>query len=248
MKSKTIVIIFLSLITAVLVAYIVLSMLSPIRAIKLVNENYPDTILTERVSDELLKIEKKEAFLRARLKMAKADSVCLSINLVDSLVIMEIQGVKLLETKILKIQTSKIFTRFKKQAFFDYFSSPFVIDSDYSTIPKEFFNIKYAPEDTLAAQAPKTIPDSTLNYPVCFTLYLDRDIMVDIRQTDTLKTEKFREYKNYLHNEKIRKMWSHLYKFKVPPYDPWIRIEIPHNDARSIYKALPHHAQVAIIM
>jgi len=223
-------------------------MLSPIRAIKLVNENYPDTTLNEGVSEELLKFEKKEAFLRARLKMAKADSACLSINLMDSIVIMEIQGVKLLETKILKIQSSKIFTRFNRQAFFNYFSTPFVIDTDYCTIPKEFFNIKYAPEDTIAAQAPKTIPDSTLNYPVYFNLYLDRGLMVDVRQSDTLRTEKFREYRKHLRNEEIGKMWSSLIKFEVPLYDPWIRIEIPHNDARSIYKALPRHAQVAIIM
>jgi hypothetical protein len=248
MKSKIVVVVILGLIGVIMGTFIVLSMLSPIRAIKLVNENYPDTTLVEAVSPEQLKLEKEEAFLRARLKMSDADSACLSINLMDSLIIMEIQGVKLLEAKIQTIRTSKIFPRFKKEAYFDYFSTPFIIDHDYSTIPKEAFIIKYAPEDTIAAQVPKTMPDTTLKAPVYFNFYLDRDQMVDIRQTDTLRTEKFREYDKHLRNEKISKMWRHLYKFEVPPYEPWIRIEISAKDARSIYKALPHHAQVAIIM
>jgi len=170
------------------------------------------------------------------------------VNLFDSTIIMEIQGVKLLETRIQKIQSSKIFTRYKKEAFYEYFSTPFVIDSDYCTIPKEFFNIKIAPEDTIAAQAPKTMPDTTLKSPVYFTLYLDRGLMIDIRQTDTLRPEIFKDYDRYLRDKKISKMWDYLSKFEVPPYDPWISIEIPHSDARSIYKALPKHAQVAVIL
>jgi hypothetical protein len=248
MKSKVVIIVMLSLLVSISVTFIVLSTMSPIRAIKLVNENYPDTSFVVDISPDQLKLEKEEIYLRARLKMAEADSACLSINLVDSIIVMEIQGVKLIETKIQKIYSSKIFPRYKKQAFYEYFSTPFVIDSDYCTIPKEFFNIKYAPEDTIAAQAPKTMPDTTIQDPVYFTLYLDRGLMVDIRQTDTIRPEIYKDYNRYLRNEKISRMWSHLYKFEVPPYDPWIRIEIPHKDARSIFKALPHHAQVSIIM
>jgi hypothetical protein len=248
MKSKTVIIIVSFFLMALILTFIVLSAMSPLRAIKLVNENYPDTIIIKEISQEQLNLEKRETFMRARLKMAEADSACLSINLADSLIIMEIQGVKLLETKILNIQSSKIFSRYKKLAFYEYFSTPFVIDSDYSTIPKEFFNIKYAPEDTIAAQAPKTMPDTTIKDPVYFTFYLDRDLMVDIRQTDTLRPEIYKDYDRHLRNDKISRMWSHLYKLQVPPYEPWIRIEIPHKDARSIYKALPKHAQVAVIM
>jgi hypothetical protein len=248
MKSKIVIIIVLGLIIVVMGIFMVLAILSPIRTIRLVNENYPDTTYVAETSAEQLKLEKVEAFLRARLKMAEADSACLSINLLDSTVIMEIQGVKLLETKIKKIRTSKIFPRFKRQAYFEYFSKPFVIDSDYCSIPKEIFNIKYAPEDTIAAQAPKTIPDTTIKTPVYVNFYLDRNLMLDVRQLDTIKNETYREYDKHIRFEKIGRMWSSLYKLEVPPYDPWIRLEIPAKDARSIYKALPHHAQVAIIM
>jgi hypothetical protein len=248
MKIKGVIIIIIFLVMAIAGIFVVLSAMSPIRAIKLVNANYPDTILAQDISEEQLKLEKMEMFYRARLKMAQGDSACLSVNLFDSTIIMEIQGVKLLETRIQKIQSSKIFTRYKKEAFYEYFSTPFVIDSDYCTIPKEFFNIKIAPEDTIAAQAPKTMPDTTLKSPVYFTLYLDRGLMIDIRQTDTLRPEIFKDYDRYLRDKKISKMWDYLSKFEVPPYDPWISIEIPHSDARSIYKALPKHAQVAVIL
>ena len=248
MKSKVVIIVVVSLVIIISGVFLVLTAMSPIRHIKLVNENYPDTILVEDITAEHLKLEKEEIFYRARLKMAEADSACLSINLVDSVVIMEIQGVKLLEAKIRAFSSSKVFSRYKKEAFTEYFTTPFVIDSDYCTIPKEFFNIKYAPEDTIAAQAPKTMPDTTLKDPVYFTLYLDRGLMIDIRQTDTLHPEIYKDYDRYLSDKKIGKMWDYLYKFEVPAYDPWIRIEIPHSDARSIYKALPHHAQVSVIL
>ena len=248
MVNKVLIIVILSLLVVISVTFIVLSALSPIRAIRLVNQNYFDTTIVENISAEQLILKKKELFYRARLKMAETDSVCLSINLVDSIITMEIQGVKLLETKILKIKSSKIFTRYKKQAFYEYFTMPFAIDSDYCTIPKEFFNIKYAPKDTIAAQAPKTMPDTTIKDPVYFTLYLDRDLMLDIRQADTLRPEAYKDYKRHLRNEKIASMWNYLFRFKVPPYNAWIRIEIPHEDARSIYKALPRHAKVAVII
>jgi hypothetical protein len=248
MKSKVVIFVILGLLISISAIFVVLATMAPIRSIKLVNQNYPDSSLIENVSKEQLKLEKEEIYYKARLKMAEADSACLSINLIDSIITMEIQGVRLLETKIQKIESTKIFPRYKKQAFFEYFSTPFVIDSDYCTIPKEFFNIKYAPEDTIAAQAPKTMPDTTLKDPVYFTLYLDRGLMVDIRQTDTLRPEIYKDYDRHLRDEKLSKMWDYLFKFEVPTYDPWIRIEIPHSDARSIYKALPHHAQVAIIL
>lgn len=248
MKNKIIIIVIFSLLAAISATFVVLSALSPLQAIKLVNENSQDTSKVEYVSPEQLRLEKEEIYYRARLKMAEADSACLSINLMDSIVIMEIQGVKLLEAKIIKMRSSKIFTRYKKQAFYECFSAPFVIDSDYCTIPKEFFNIKYAPEDTIAAQAPKTMPDTTIKDPVYFTLYLDRDLRVDIRQADTLRPEIYKDYDKHIRNEKIDRMWSHLFKFQVPPYYPWIIIELPHSDARSIYKALPKHAQVSVIL
>ncbi len=248
MKNKILIIILSSLILILIVTFIVLSAMAPIRAVRLVNENYPDSGMTEKYSSGQIYLMKKEAFLKARLKMAEADSACLSINLLDSIIIVEIQGVKLLETKIQKSWTSKIYSRFSKQAFYDCFAAPFVIDSDYCTIPKEFFNIKYAPEDTIAAQAPKTMPDTTIKDPVYFTLYLDRGLMIDIRQSDTLRPEIYKVYNQHLRDQKIKKMWSSLYKFEVPAYDPVIRIEIPHKDARSIYKALPRHAQVSVIL
>jgi hypothetical protein len=248
MKNKIIIIILSSLILILIITFIVLSAMAPIRAIRLVNENYPDSGMIEEYSSAQIDMMKKEVFMRSRLKMAEADSACVSINLVDSVIIVEIQGVTLLETKIQKLWSSKIYSRYSKQAFYECFATPFVIDSDYCTIPKEFFNIKYAPEDTIAAQAPKTMPDTTLKYPVYFILYLDRGLMVDIRQSDTLLSEIYKEYTKHIRDQKIKKMWNSLYRFEVPAYDPAIRIEIPHKDARSIYKALPKHAQVAVIL
>lgn len=247
MKIRTIVLfVFFGLIIAVLGTFSVLSILSPIKAIKNLNQIYYDTAFNEDGSDESFILEKEAAFLKARTKMSNSDSVCLAINLSDSTVILELQGVMLLKSRIEYMQTSKIFKRIKKNAYLEYLSYPFKIVTDYSTFPKEAFIIKQAPKDTTETAPPAAKPDTLNKEAFCFNLYLDRNFRVDIRQVDTLKNEQYMEYNKYLRKEKISHLIKSLLKFKVPEYEPWIRIDIPANEAKSIFKALPYHAQVAI--
>jgi len=247
MKIRIIILfVFFGLIIAVLGTFTVLSILSPIKAIKNLNQTYYDTAYLEDGTDEYFILEKEEVFLKAKTKMLNSDSVCLVINLADSTVTLELQGVMLLKSRIDYMQSSKIFKRLRRSSYLEYFSTPFNIETDFSTFPKEAFIIKQAPKDTTETAPPVAKPDSINKEAICFNLYLDRNFRIDIRQVDTLKNEQYKEYDKRLRKQKISYLIQSLLEFKVPEYHPWIRIDIPASEAKSIFKAIPYHGQVAI--
>lgn len=246
--KKTIIIlsVFVGIIVILLGTLSTLSFLSPIKAINDLNRQFYDSSNNHYQSTADYILQKDVAFLKARAEMSESDSVCLSINLTDSLVMLELQGVMLLQTRISHFETSNIFKRLYKNTYAEYFSRPFEIDTEYTTIPKEAFIIKQAPKDTTETTPPVAKPDSLLQEVVCYNLYLDRNLMIDIRQVDTVKNEQYLAYQKYLRKERIGKQIRSLLNFSIPHYEPWIRIEIPAADAKSIYKAMPVHGQVAV--
>jgi hypothetical protein len=245
-KTILIPIIFFGIVILLLGAFSVMSFLSPIKAVKDLNLKYYDSAFSSGGTLKDYLFEKEAAFLQARTQMAETDSVCLSIDLSDSLVLLEMQGIMLLKARIIRIEKSNIFNRLHKGTYLEYFSKPLEIDSEYSTIPKEAFIIKQAPKDTTETAPPVAKPDTLHKEAVCFNLYLDRNLMIDIRQVDTIKNEQYLAYHKYLRKERISNQIRSLMKFSVPHYEPWIRIDIPAADAKSIYKAMPDHGQVAV--
>lgn len=246
--KKTIIIlaVFFGIILLLLGTFSTLSLLSPIRAIRALNHEYSGSTVSDAGTEQDYHLERKAAFLKARAEMAESDSVCLVIDLTDSLVMLELQGVMLLRSRIAKIESSNIFKRFNKNTYLEYFSRSFEIDTDYSIFPKEAFIIKQAPKDTTETAPPVAKPDTLNKEAVCFNLYLDRNLMIDTRQIDTLKNKQYLEYHKFLRKERIGKQIESLLRFSVPEYQPWIRIEIPAVDVKSIYKAMPNHGQVAV--
>jgi hypothetical protein len=244
--KKVILIVYLCLIILVLGYLGIFSLLSPIIAVKTLNRTYYDSAYQDESFSETFELEKEVAFLKARAKMFKTDSVCLSINLVDSTVLLELQGVILLTSKISRIQSSDVMKRLHERTYLEFFSEPFGIDTDYSTIPKVAYIIKQAPKDTTESKPPAIKTDSLNQEAVCYSFYLDRNIQIDIRQVDSLKNDQFKNYDKYLRKEKINNLVKSLLKFKIPVCQPSIQIEIPGSDAKAIYKALPPHGQVAL--
>ena len=220
--------------------------ISPIRKIDEINRDFKgDSSKPKIVLRDFFEQEKEEAFLESRIKMAESDSVCLVVNLEDSSILLVLQGVVLHTAKIQSFKSCNLYSRIHEDAYLNYFASPFTIKETYSTIPREEFVIKQAPSDT-SQEAPAVIPDTTYKEVVCFTLYTNRDLQIDIRQTDNHEQKEYKSYRKYKIKEEITNMLYPLIEFKVPPYIPWIRIDLAEKDAKSIYKALPVHASVSL--
>ncbi len=229
------------------ILFTVLSMISPLRAIDQINSEFKgDSSQIEQLKTGRFKQEKDMAFLESRIAMAKSDSVCLSVNLEDSLLMLELEGVVIHTAKIQHYRISKLFSKINTNAFVNYYNSPFEVENSYSTLPKEAYVIKIAPSDTSQMQAPEAVPDTSVHETACFTLYLNKNLEVDIRQSDNHNQRAYKLYNRHLKLEKITEMLSHLIRFQVPDYIPKLQIEISEKDAKSIFRALPVHSEVSI--
>ena len=132
--------------------YMVMSMISTSRAIAEINEKYSFKQIEKSTVDERLftdstfvSLEKKKAFYQSRLTMANTDSIGLTLNLVDSLACLEINGVVVHKVKISKINESSVFRKANTYAIASMLSSPLTVTSSIATIKKVPLMIKLAP-------------------------------------------------------------------------------------------------------
>ena len=228
-----------------------LAYLSPVEKLQILNETYnpkphPEGSIDYRIDNELFRIKKEEAFTSSKVKMLSSDSIYLSVNLKDSEISIEIQGVAMLRVKISKITQSGIFDAMDGTALIHQFSSPFKIDSTIATIQKDPFILKIAPQDTIEAQADVSIPDTVRSEPVFFTAYLDKGILLQVGQSED---DEARSAFKYLMKKRLERTLTFLktaMTFTVPEYQPYISIEIPAKDARAIYRAIPVRSLVSI--
>jgi hypothetical protein len=191
-------------------------------------------------------LKKEEAFLKSKLAKSDLDSISLSINIPDSLLSLEIKGISIYNIKIDRLKLSPIFNSFDKEALLQCFSTPFNINSQYATVVKEPIVIKQAPKDTIEANQPAPNIDTLKPKMVAYYFCLDKDIILDIRQsekTDFIPYFKYLLSYNYWITAGQLKEVSH---FHLPHYSPWIQIEINCKDALALYRALPNKAIISI--
>ncbi len=205
--------------------------------------------LDERILSDsaYLALLREKAYYQSRVTMAATDSIYMTINLADSTANLEISGVVVHTADIKKKKISRILTR-NEYSVLNMFSSPFVIAGDISTIKKEPLMIKMAPKDTSEYQ-PDIIPDTADYEPVNFILKMENGVKIYIYQDEKLKPgDNFHRFMFDL-RDRLRTTLSAIIRtitFKVPEYNPYIRIRLPRADAKRIYRALPYHGQVGV--
>lgn len=242
----------ITIIISAVITCLTYSILAPIFKIKTINEGYQSTTKNS-YSDSiyninLLNLKLKEAYLKSRLQLAENDSINLSINLRDSLLAIEIKGTVVYSVPIETIKKSKIFANLKKDVLVNYFSTPFCVLQQNSTFLKEPLIVKKAPKDTTEASKNNVQADTTLPPVVACNLYTDKDLIINIRQSeenDKMSLYKYQFNYNYqLTSIQLKK----IIRLKVPDYVPWILIEINKKDAVAIFRALPEHAFISILL
>lgn len=255
-KSRKILIISVSLFISIFaVYYLMLSVVAAGGSIKRINSEYgykkpekgglSDSIF---IDSAFVMLNRQKAFYQARIAMASTDSVVLSLNLPDSTVALEINGVIVYTTKILSSKISKTFRKADEYAVTSLLSKPFTILKDYSSIPKEPVVHKVAPKDTTEYK-PEAPPDTSKIEYANFILETTEGIRLYVYQ-DTRGN--FNAFLNQFLFDLADRTRTSLYTlkcmilFRKPEYKPWIRIRVPLKDARIIYRALPRNGQFAV--
>jgi hypothetical protein len=213
-------------------------------------EKYEKRKLPKSVTSDsaFLSLLKQEAYLQSRTAMAETDSVYLTINLSKKEINIEISGVIVHTTSIDEIEASKLLTDGDEFVITSLLSAPLTIISDTSSIEKIPIILKVAPKDT-SEFTPDAIPDTAFYQPVNYIFETDRGIKIQVYQSEEIKQgdsqDRFMfDLRHRLINTKAD--LKDILAFKVPEYQPYIKIKIPSADAKIIYRAIPKHGQIAV--
>lgn len=199
-----------------------------------------------KVVDSLLA---RNTFLKAKSEVIENDSIYLCINLKDSLITLEIQGVKLHEIKMNRIKKSKLLKKLPIEVKYSYISEPFNVESYYSTIPKVPIVVKKAPKDTVEAQKMNSVPQIPPEDYVHCVLFTDKNLNIFLDQVERPEKNHLIKWLKSNLNERwffIGDILRGCFSFKIPDYKLWIRIEIPSDDLKTIFRALPERGMILI--
>lgn len=253
--EKSILIIISVIVGVFIVYYSIMSMLGPVKKITDLKEKYGVKQTGDKKIDERLFLDsayirmlREKSFLQAKITMAENDSISLSLNLTDSTANLEINGVRVHSARMTGINMSKILQKGEPYIISSMFSAPLNIVSDMATIKKEPLMIKMAPKDTSEFK-PDIIPDTTDYEPVDYILETDTGLRLFVCQEEEDKASDRRRLfwfdLNYRFKNAIRSL-KYVVTFKVPEYNPFIKISLPKADAKIIYRAIPRKGQIAI--
>jgi hypothetical protein len=211
----------------------------------LFNETY-DSIWSYSEFHELVK---EKTFKEALLVLSDNDSIQLVINIPDSLVCLYINGVKIHQTKVNKIETDLLLKKLNVMQYVYLFSKPLSVNSQYATIVKEPIVVRQAPKDTAEAANNAYKPDTLIQNPAFLELRLEYEIDLILEQEikpNTPEAEARKEFYNTLGGNKYIAAFKRFVYFKKQEYRPTITIILPANDLRAIYRALPQKSFVII--
>jgi len=198
---------------------------------------------------EFTGLVKQRAYKEALLKASSNDSIQLAINLLDSTVCLYIKGVRIHTAQVKSFNIDHLFHSMTNLQLANVFSGPLNVTSEYATIVKEPIVVREAPKDTLEAASNTWKPDTLIQSPAFLILTSEYDLAIIFEQEANPSF-----YDNWAQIKFYNKLWfndisSSLLRFasfKRQNYRPTIKIKVPVDDLRTIYRALPQHANVIL--
>jgi hypothetical protein len=264
-SRKAKIIFFVSLLLPLLVVF-VLTVLLPVAAnpfkesagevSKEAAEPLADSTLAEisserrELAQKMATLEIDQAFWQARLQLAKGDSICLAVDLLDSVATLEVKGVPMRQCKILRYRRSGVIKRLRSQGRLQpWLAEPFVLQKELATLPKAPIRIKEAPKDTIEASESKGQDLPIEQRDAEFTLHFDRNLTLVVEQAQAPSFK-----------GRLRELWYDvrrifgdagdaliaLLHLQLPQHRIWIEVELTREDAKAIYRALPSRAGLAL--
>jgi len=255
--GKIFLIILSVLVLAVLIYYAVMLMLSPGRKLEEIKNEYAaKQEKAAGISEDIkkdsayLSLLKEKAFLQSKIIMAETDSIYLTISLADSTARLEISGVVVHTAKMSDMQASNIIAKGNENIILPLLATPFTIASSTATIKKEPVMVKIAPKDT-SEYKPDIMPDTSITETICYILDMTNGTRIYVYQEEKDKREDSKNIFRFDMDDRLKNTWlaiKDVAHFKVPEYHPYIKMKIPRDDAKIIYRAIPRKGQVGIYL
>jgi len=238
-----------------LVYYSIMTLLAPAKKYEALKKEYgfirdEKNPVDERIfaDSSYLDLLKEKSFLQSRVTMAESDSIYLTVTIPDSMVNLEINGVVVHKAKINRIHMSRMFRAENDYVILSMLSVPLTINRNFASIEKEPLMIRMAPKDT-SEYVPDIIPDTADYEPVNFIMEMDNGTRFCVYQEEKLRPADGIRLFIFDLRYRIRysfKTFLRVISFRVPDYQPYIKLRIPRSDAKIIYRALPERGQIAV--
>ena len=248
--------IFSGVLMAFTLLYLFIILAAPVKKINQINRAFNDTITPDKLdkaypdpdNPDLFNLYKEKIFLESRLEMAKTGMIGLVVNLDDSLLNIEIDGINLHKAYISRYKVSRLFSSIDNKAYLGLLSHPFTTNYNWDTFDKEPIVVKKAPKDTIEAAKQATVPDSVKTGPAYVTMNLDYNIQLCLYQEKgSVWAMLYRFF--FMSGRRFRQAGESIrgaVTFKIPEYRPVIKIYVPKDDLVTIYRALATDAKVVI--
>lgn len=243
-----------SLALAFILYFTIMSLISTSRKISEINNSYSFKQIEKTSIDDkfftdstFVEMQKEKAFTQSRIAMAESDSIGLTLNLKDSLALLEIKGVVVHKTKISFMRICKAFNKANSYAVASMLSSPLTIIKDTATIKKVPLTVRQAPKDT--SEYVPYVPDTSVNDPVNYILEMNDGIRIFVYQQEQEKSEDVYNQILFDITDRTKNTITALRKmanFEVPEYRLYIKIRMPKVDAKIIYRAIPQKGQITV--
>ncbi|MCX6301688.1 MAG: hypothetical protein NTW82_05860 [Bacteroidia bacterium] len=249
------IIVWIVIVLCFLIYYSIMTLLAPAKKYKELKNIYGFRQDEKKPVDEriftdstYLSLLKEKSFLQSKVAMAESDSIYLTIDMPDSTVNLEINGVVVHKADIKKMKVSRMLSAKNDYVILSMLSNPFTISKSIASIEKEPLMIRMAPKDTSEFK-PDIIPDTADYEPVNYILEMDNGTRLFIYQEGKLRSGD--GIRLFIFNLRYRLInagntFLRVVTFRVPDYQPFIKLRIPRTDAKIIYRALPEQGQVAV--
>ena len=243
------------LVALVVLLYLIGLALSPMNKMtelnKLVEEGVGSGGLEDSLYNlpELTPLVKERSYLISLLELSRSDSIQMSIDCSDSTVCLYIKGLKIHQSKFNIVKEDRFFARLTNTQINRVFSQPLLIRKQTATIVKEPVVERLAPKDTAEAALTAWKPDTLMQNPAFLWLELDYglDLILEQERNITFHDQMIRTtFYGSVWAERFKQSLSQFLHFKKQDYHPTLKIAIPVDDLRSIYRALPNQSNVAM--
>ena len=215
---------------------------------------WADSVFLERFDSgyqhpELDSLFRERAYKEALLKLAESDSIQLVVNLSDSTVVLNIKGVPIHETRIREFSKDKFLEKLPLMQEIRLFSLPLPVLSQYATIVKEPVVVRHAPKDEEEAAANAWQPDTLVQKPAFVAFSTEYGIRIIFEQD---RMERFRDhwkkfgFYSHLRTRKAVAAVKNFFLFSGQEYQPVLTIQLPVEDLRAIYRALPDSTLIVL--
>lgn len=205
----------------------------------------------QSLSERLLDLDIRRAYLLSRWELSKGDSISLTLNLRDSLASLEMKGTPIRQCRILRFDVSRALQRLQtKGRLHEWSATPFKLQSDLATLPKAPVRVVTAPKDTLEAQARAKEEIPLEKNEVHFTLEFDRNLTLAIVQAQDLTFDGRLKKWSYEWKRSwaaVKEAVQALQRGDLPEHRMLIELELSQEDAKAIYRALPRQAGLALL-